>query len=166
MYDCFIQNLFPSGILTAPPSKHLVLYEVHRTAPGQGRQPLFWETHSPGWRDMQQCLWYWDHRLMAHFCFQPKWETIPWTQDSMTAVSILLWGCTTWLSLLCPWAFCQTLEAGACLAVSESCRRARESITTVGDGIWWVNTTASYFAAGQFQEVVASLSLILLLFPS
>ena len=79
---------------------------------------------------------------------------------------ILLWGCTTWLSLLCPWASCQTLGAGACLAVSESCRRARESITTVGDGIWWINTPASYFAAGQFQEVVASLSPILLLFPS
>ena len=41
IYDCFIQNLFPSGILTAPPSKHLVLYEVHRIVPGQGRQPLF-----------------------------------------------------------------------------------------------------------------------------
>lgn len=105
-------------------------------------------------------------QTQARFCLQPTWETIPWTQDSTTAVSILLWGCTTWLSLLCPWASCQTLGTGACLAVSESLRRARESITTVGDGIWCVNTPASYFAAGQFQEVVASLSQILLLFPS
>lgn len=76
MYDCFIQNLFPSGILTAPPSKHLVLL-YGSTEQHQVREdnPCSEKLTAQVGVDMQQCFWYWDHRFMAHFCFQPTWET-------------------------------------------------------------------------------------------
>lgn len=119
IHDWFILNWILSEIFITLPNiwcyvRHRAWHQVRQDHPSLRNLKV-------GMRDAEKML-----LVLASQTHVPPlslahmWETVPQTKDSTSAVSISLQQCISWLSLLCPRAFCQDLGAFlACKCHSE-----------------------------------------------